>query len=139
MDFNNQSHIVVLLRSFRYKGMADVIAQTWKTHGFRGLYRGLNVAVLSPKAVVRFGAFEQLKILSVDANGKLGSLATFFCGMGAGAFEAVFAVTPIESVKIKFIHDLNFSTQKYSGLFQGVRSIVKQQGIVLSFYCAVKV
>jgi len=48
--------------------------------------------------------------------------------VGAGLCEAVFAVTPMETVKVKFIHDRNQPQPKYRGFFHGVREIVKQQG-----------
>jgi solute carrier family 25 citrate transporter 1 len=30
---------------------------------------------------------------------------TFLCGLGAGAAEATFVVTPAETLKVKLIHD----------------------------------
>jgi solute carrier family 25 (mitochondrial citrate transporter), member 1 len=40
---------VCFLWSFRYNGVVDVVRQTVRTHGIRGLYRGLNVAIWNPK------------------------------------------------------------------------------------------
>ncbi|XP_055327360.1 uncharacterized protein LOC129580727 [Paramacrobiotus metropolitanus] len=113
----------------RFCGMMDVYKQTFHAHGIKGLYRGWNVAVLSPKTVVRFQAFEFFKKLNLDSTGHLSAHGKLLCGLAAGAFEAALAVTPIESVKVKFIHDLNFPTQKYEGVFQGVRRILRKQGI----------
>lgn len=112
----------------RFCGILDCAKQTVEHHGVRGLYRGLNVAVLSPKAIVRFQAFEHLKKHNLDSTGHLSPHAKFLCGLAAGACEAALAVTPIESIKIKFIHDLNFPTQKYEGLFQGISRIIRKQG-----------
>ena len=43
--------------------------------------------------------------------------------------EAIFAVTPMETVKVKFIHDQNSANPKYKGFYHGVREIVKQNGL----------
>jgi solute carrier family 25 (mitochondrial citrate transporter), member 1 len=95
-----------------------------------GLYRGLPVLIYGsiPKSAVRFGAFEEFKKRSVDAKGNLTVGGRLLCGMGAGVCEAILAVTPMETVKVKFIHDQNSPNPKYKGFFHGVRSIVKEQG-----------
>lgn len=46
----------------RYSGVFDCVRQTVRERGFIGLYRGLNIFVYAPKAAVRFGAFETLKV-----------------------------------------------------------------------------
>ena len=102
--------------------------QTLKYHGFRGLYKGLNVAIFNPKTAVRFTAFEQLKKRAVDDRGNLSGMGRLACGFGAGVFEGVFAVTPIESIKIKFIHDQNYANRRYNGLLHGIQRIVREQG-----------
>jgi solute carrier family 25 citrate transporter 1 len=38
-------------------------------------------------------------------------------------------VTPMETVKVKFIHDQNSANPKYKGFFHGVREIIKQHGM----------
>ena len=77
----------------------------------------------------RFGAFEALKNKAVDERGNLSPASRFFCGMGAGACEAVFAVTPMETLKVKFINDQQSANPKYKGFFHGVRHIIREQGI----------
>ena len=77
----------------------------------------------------RFGAYEQIKMLFVDGNGQLTPLKRLFCGMGAGVVEALFAVIPTESVKVKFINDRCSELPKYRGLVHGVREIVKERGL----------
>jgi len=49
---------------------------------------------------------------------------------GAGISEAVLTVTPQETIKVKFIHDQASPNPKYRGFFQGVREIVREQGLV---------
>lgn len=77
----------------------------------------------------RFGAFEEFKKRSVDERGNLSISNRLLCGLGAGVCEAIFAVTPMETVKVKFINDQNSTNPRFRGFFHGVREIVKQEGI----------
>ncbi|GIY82705.1 tricarboxylate transport protein, mitochondrial [Caerostris extrusa] len=115
----------------RYTGIGDVVKQTVKSHGVKGLYRGLSVLIYGsvPKSAVRFGTFESLKKRSVDEKGNLAPSKRLLCGLGAGVAEAIFAVTPMETVKVKFINDQQSANPRYRGFFHGVREIVKQQGL----------
>jgi len=115
----------------KYNGIVDCVKKTVKGHGVLGLYRGLSVLLYGsiPKSAVRFGAFEEFKKRSVDAKGNLSPGMRLACGLGAGISEAIFAVTPMETIKVKFIHDQNQPNPKYKGFFHGVRQIIKQQGI----------
>jgi solute carrier family 25 citrate transporter 1 len=56
-----------------------------------------------------------------DENGKLNPGKQFAAGAGAGVLEAIFAVTPIETVKTK-------SIQLNMGFVQGVKHIVATDG-----------
>ena len=47
---------------------------------------------------------------------------------GAGVCEAILAVTPMETVKVKFINDQTSAKPKFRGFFHGVREIVKAEG-----------
>ncbi|XP_078393496.1 tricarboxylate transport protein B, mitochondrial-like, partial [Cetorhinus maximus] len=113
----------------RYKGIGDCVKQTVQGHGVRGLYRGLSSLLYGsiPKAAVRFGTFEFLSNQMRDAQGKLSSQQSLLCGLGAGVFEAVLVVCPMETVKVKFIHDQSSPQPKYRGFFHGVREIVRVQ------------
>ena len=51
---------------------------------------------------------------------------------GAGVSEAIFAVTPMETVKVKFIHDQASANPRFKGFFHGVRMIIKEQGLILN-------
>ncbi|TPP56820.1 hypothetical protein FGIG_07090 [Fasciola gigantica] len=99
----------------RYKGPTDCVRKTVQSHGVRGLYRGLSVLIYGsiPKSAVRFGAFEELRRHNVSPDGNLAPLKRFFCGMGAGVCEAIFAVTPMETVKVKFINDQTSKNPHY--------------------------
>jgi len=115
----------------RYNGVIDCVTKTVNEKGVRGLYRGLSVLVYGsiPKSAVRFGSFEEFKKRNVGPDGTLSTSKKFLCGLGAGVCEAIFAVTPMETVKVKFIHDQTSANPKFKGFFHGVREIVKQQGI----------
>ncbi|XP_051777085.1 LOW QUALITY PROTEIN: tricarboxylate transport protein B, mitochondrial [Erpetoichthys calabaricus] len=115
----------------RYKGIADCVKQTVGSHGIKGLYRGLSSLLYGsiPKAAVRFGMFEFLSNHMRDEKGKLDSTRGLICGLGAGVAEAVVVVCPMETIKVKFIHDQVSAQPKYRGFFHGVREIIRQQGL----------
>uniref|UniRef100_A0A914Z8T9 Citrate transport protein n=1 Tax=Panagrolaimus superbus TaxID=310955 RepID=A0A914Z8T9_9BILA len=114
----------------KYKGPIDCVKQTVRGHGFFGLYRGLSVLLYGsiPKSSFRFGTFEFLKGKAADENGNLSPHMRFLCGMGAGVSEAIFAVTPMETVKVKFIHDQTLEKPRFKGFTHGVGLIVKTEG-----------
>jgi len=115
----------------QYNGIVDCVKKTVKGHGVLGLYRGLSVLLYGsiPKSAVRFGAFEELKKRSVDAKGNLSPAQRLLCGLGAGVAEAIFAVTPMETVKVKFINDQRSANPRFKGFFHGVREIIRSDGI----------
>ena len=115
----------------RFKGPMDVVGVTLKERGFTGLYRGLPPLLWGsvPKSAVRFGAYEFFKGRLVDDKGRLSQGATLLAGLGAGVSEAILAVCPMETIKVKFIHDQNMPKPKYRGFFHGVGAIAKQEGI----------
>jgi solute carrier family 25 citrate transporter 1 len=107
-----------------YTGVMDGLAYTVRTTGFLSLYRGLSVTLVmsAPKAGIRFGGNAYCKSLLADENGKLTSSKQFLAGVGAGVVEAVFAVTPVETIKTQLI-------QTNQGLVSGIRSIVRERGV----------
>lgn len=115
----------------KYTGIADCVRQTVRSHGILGLYRGLSSLVYGsiPKAAVRFGVFEKLSNYRRDENGKLTSTDGLLCGLGAGLAEAVFIVCPMETIKVKFIHDQTGPNPRFKGFFRGVVQIVKEEGL----------
>lgn len=113
-----------------YTGIVDCVRKTVKTRGFFGLYRGLSVLLYGsiPKSAVRFGAFESVKKKLVDADGKLNPQRRLLAGLCAGVCEAIFAVTPMETIKVKFINDQRSANPRFRGFLHGVRLIVKEHG-----------
>nr|XP_012216487.1 PREDICTED: putative tricarboxylate transport protein, mitochondrial [Linepithema humile] len=116
--------------SKQYTGIVDCVKKTIKTRGFFGLYRGLSVLLYGsiPKSAVRFGAFETAKKQLVDADGKLNPQRRLLAGLCAGVCEAIFAVTPMETIKVKFINDQRSAKPRFRGFLHGVRIIVKEHG-----------
>lgn len=120
----------------KYNGMIDCGRQTMQQRGFMGLYRGLSVLLVGsiPKAAVRFGA--QQWASNKIHDGYLGAnfardnptWTSLLSGLFAGFSEAVLAVCPMETVKVKFIHDMNSANPQYRGLFHGMRTIIAQEG-----------
>lgn len=115
----------------QYNGIMDCVKKTVKTNGVLGLYRGLSVLLYGsiPKSAVRFGAFESLKGRLMEPNGQLSTSGKLLAGLGAGVAEAILAVTPMETVKVKFINDQRSATPKFKGFFHGVGMIVRQEGL----------
>ncbi|XP_054945718.1 LOW QUALITY PROTEIN: tricarboxylate transport protein, mitochondrial-like [Physeter macrocephalus] len=115
----------------RYQGIGDCMRWTVHNHGVPVLYRGLISLLYGsiPKAAVRFGMFEFLSNHMQDAQGRLDSTHGLLCGLGAGVADAVVVVCPVETIKVKFIHDQTSPSPKYRGFFHGVREIVWEQGL----------
>ncbi|XP_075761036.1 tricarboxylate transport protein, mitochondrial isoform X2 [Pelodiscus sinensis] len=115
----------------RYKSIGHCVRLTIQDHGVKGLYRGLSSLLYGsiPKSAVRFGMFEFLSNYAKDSRGKLDNKRSLLCGLGAGVAEAVVVVCPMETIKVKFIHDQSSLNPKYKGFFHGVREIVREQGL----------
>ncbi len=114
-----------------YSTPVGCLTYTVQNKGFFGLYSGLSTVVTGsiPKASVRFGAFNFVSERLRGNDGKLSSVSTMLSGLAAGVVEAVVAVTPMETVKTKLIHDQNSATPRYKGMVHGVRTIVGEEGI----------
>lgn len=76
-----------------------------------------------------FGGFEQIKLYLVDESGNLSGSGKLMAGLGAGVLEAIFAVTPMETVKVKFINDQRSANPKFRGFAHGVGCIVQKEGL----------
>lgn len=115
----------------QYNGIADCVRKTVRERGFFGLYRGLSVLLVGsiPKSAARFGAFEVFRGLMVNENGQLSTSGKLLAGLGAGVCEAVLAVTPMETIKVKFINDRRSANPQYKGLIHGVGKIASTEGL----------
>jgi len=117
----------------KYTGVTQCIKSTFYEYGIFGFYRGLSplLYMCIPKAAVRFAAFEELKNMMQDSQGKLTRKQTALAGLGAGVSEAILVVTPMDTLKVKLIHDISIRAQPiYRGFFHGVYCIVKEEGFL---------
>lgn len=115
----------------KYTGVSNCVSLTVKEHGFFGLYRGISSLLYGsiPKASVRFATYEFLRNNFADEKGKMSQVQTLASGLGAGVAEAIVIVCPMETIKVKFIHDQTQPNPKYRGFFSGVYTIIKTDGI----------
>lgn len=102
--------------------------------GFLGLYRGLSSLLYFsvPKVATRLGGYEVLKNKLQRPDGSMSTVNTLLCGLGAGVAEAIVAVTPMDTIKTRLIHDQLTrppAERHYQGFAHGVKTIVAEQGI----------
>ncbi|XP_036611746.1 uncharacterized protein LOC118847404 [Trichosurus vulpecula] len=114
----------------RYSSITHCVKLTIPEHGFLGFSWGLSSLFYGsiPKSAVGFGMFEFLRNQLRDANGRLSNAKSLLCGLGAGAKEAIVIVCPLETIKVKFIHDQTSGNIKYQGFIHGIREIVRGEG-----------
>jgi len=113
------------------QGPVALIRETLKTQGVTGLYSGCTALIIgnAVKAGVRFVSYDHFKHMLADQQGKVSAPRSLVAGLGAGMMEAIFAVTPSETIKTKLIDDAKRPNPQYRGLIHGTTSIVKQEGI----------
>lgn len=64
----------------------------------------------------------------VDSKGQLSTSGKLLAGLGAGVCEAIVAVTPMETIKVKFINDQRSAKPQFRGFIHGVGCIIKAEG-----------
>ncbi|EIN05788.1 mitochondrial tricarboxylate transporter [Punctularia strigosozonata HHB-11173 SS5] len=108
-----------------------VIRDTVRAKGIIGLYSGCTALMVgnATKAGVRFVSYDHFKSMLADAEGKVSAPRSLVAGLGAGMMEAIFAVTPSETIKTKLIDDAKSPNPRYRGLIHGTTEIVRQEGI----------
>ena len=120
-----------LYKDWSKKGINPTVKHIYNKWGISGFYRGLSVLVFFsiPKTGTRFGAYELARNnVFKEEHFKNDSIRNFFCGTFAGALEAIIAVTAMETIKTKMIHDKVAGTNKYNGLFHGMSKIAQLEG-----------
>jgi len=108
-----------------------IIRETLRTRGISGLYSGCPALVIgnATKAGVRFLSYDHFKSMLADSQGKVSAPRSLLAGLGAGMMEAIFAVTPSETIKTKLIEDSRRPNPQYRGLIHGTTSIVREEGL----------
>ncbi|WFD07810.1 hypothetical protein MVES1_003181 [Malassezia vespertilionis] len=109
-----------------------IARDTVRDHGITGLYSGCGALVVgnAVKAGVRFLSYDYFKSMLRDEDGKLSGPRSLLSGLGAGMMEAIFAVTPSETIKTKLIDDQKRIKPKYPpGLVSGSMAIIRDEGL----------
>ncbi|KAH9856191.1 mitochondrial tricarboxylate transporter [Lenzites betulinus] len=108
-----------------------IIKSTLQSKGVAGLYSGCIALVIgnAVKAGVRFVSYDHFKHALADAEGKVSAPRSLLAGLGAGMTEAVFAVTPSETIKTKLIDDAKSANPRFRGLVHGTTCIVREEGL----------
>lgn len=113
-----------------FNGMIDCAKKTIDKHGVAGLYRGAGVRIIGAgfQQMCRWGAYTNLSNLMRGDDGKLSVVSNIAAGLGAGITEAVFAVTPVETVKTRVTDDMRRGTGNYKGSADAIVKILKSEG-----------
>jgi solute carrier family 25 citrate transporter 1 len=113
------------------EGPITIIRNTLKEKGVTGLYSGCSALVIGNaiKAGVRFLSYDHFKNLLADKDGRVSAPRSLVAGLGAGVMEAIFAVTPSETIKTKLIQDAKSASPRYKGLVHGTMTIIRDEGI----------
>lgn len=114
----------------KYKGMIDCGSQVFKAHGFRGLYAGAAPLIVgsSGKQAARWTAYTAVADHFRDSNGKIALHHNMLAGVCAGASEAIFAVTPMETIKTRVADGQRRGTGMYKGSLDATMKILKSEG-----------
>ncbi|KAG6908797.1 hypothetical protein DXG01_003244 [Tephrocybe rancida] len=117
--------------SGKKQGPISIVKETVRAHGITGLYSGCSALVVGNalKAGVRFVSYDYYKQMLADEQGKVSAPRSLVAGLGAGMTEAIFAVTPTETIKTKLIDDAKRPNPQYRGLIHGTRTIIRQEGL----------
>ena len=115
--------VMQLYKEKQAMGTIGTIKDTVSRNGFFGLYKGYGALLLFsvPKNYVRFGTYTYVQDNVFKERNRTNN---FLCGICAGAAEAVFVVTPQETLKTKLIHDKLSPQPKYRNLFHGIYTIM---------------
>mmetsp|Transcript_123434 Transcript_123434/g.348764 ORF Transcript_123434/g.348764 Transcript_123434/m.348764 type:complete len:295 (+) Transcript_123434:143-1027(+) len=113
-----------------FKGILDCGMKTVQKHGPVGLYRGALPLILgsSGKQAARWTGYETVLKRFKDEKGQVSMPARMLSGACGGVSEAVFAVTPIETLKTRVTDDMRRGTGNYSGSFDAMVKILKAEG-----------
>ncbi|PYH63923.1 putative mitochondrial tricarboxylate transporter (Ctp) [Aspergillus vadensis CBS 113365] len=117
-------------RSQLNRRLPDAKKLPWPPFGAQW-YAGCTTLIIgnSLKAGIRFVAFDWLKSLLQDENGKISGPRTVIAGFGAGFTESLLAVTPFESIKTQLIDDRKSQNPRMRGFLHGSKVIFQERGV----------
>jgi solute carrier family 25 citrate transporter 1 len=113
-----------------FTGIMDCAKKTVKNHGPIGLYRGALPLILgsSGKQAARWTGYETVLNKFKDEKGNVRMHERMFAGACGGVSEAIFAVTPIETLKTRVTDDMRRGTKNYTGSFDALMKIMRNEG-----------
>lgn len=113
-----------------YTGMLDCAKKTVAKHGPIGLYRGALPLIIgsSGKQAARWTGYEAVLNKLKDETGGVTMPARMFAGACGGVTEAIFAVTPIETLKTRVTDDMRRGTNNYTGSLDACMKILRSEG-----------
>jgi len=113
-----------------FTGMLDCASKTVKKGGPMGLYAGALPLIIgsSGKQAARWTGYQFVFDKVKDENGKCTIPKRMFAGACGGVTEAVFAVTPIETLKTRVTDDIRRGTGNYTGSVDAMMKILKSEG-----------
>jgi solute carrier family 25 (adenine nucleotide translocator) protein 4/5/6/31 len=112
----------------QYKGMIDVYAQTLKSDGIQGLYRGFVISCVGI-IVYRgfyFGLYDSLKPILLGADSSVGM--NFILGYGVTVSSGLLSY-PIDTIRRRMMMTSGAAV-KYSGSIDCFTQIMKQEGFM---------
>lgn len=114
----------------QYTGILNCGVKTVQLHGPLGLYKGASPLIIgsSFKQAARWTGYIQVADRLKDENGDLTIPRRMFAGFCGGVAEAVFAVTPVETIKTRVTDDVRRGTKNYTGSFDACFKIIKSEG-----------
>jgi len=114
----------------QFTGILDCGMKTVKAHGPVGLYRGALPLIIgsSGKQAARWTGYEMVLNKMKDDKGGVSMGARMFAGACGGVTEAIFAVTPIETLKTRVTDDMRRGTGNYTGSLNACMKILKSEG-----------
>lgn len=114
----------------QFSGMIDVWVKTVKEYGPSGVYRGAGVRIIGAgfQQMFRWGGYTNISFYLRDDKGKITKTNNALAGLGAGVCEAVFAVTPVETIKTRVTDDQRLKGGKYSGSTDAIKKILRSEG-----------
>lgn len=131
---------VLQLHPVSYKGMGEVFRLHIQKRNPQGLYRGFPIWLLYsyPRSACRYGTFHfTSRIFSYETFSGLTQMQkNLLAGITAGIVESVSCLTPMQNVSVQLTHDASLPAEerRYGRFWQGLRKIVKEQG-VLRLHC----
>jgi solute carrier family 25 citrate transporter 1 len=124
--------------SREFTSSADVVRRTVRSHGVRGLYRGVasNLAFSLPRVALRFFVYEAaVRALHGGGGGAFSPGAIFAAGALAGVAEAAAVIVPMTTLQVRLVSDRNSPAPRFAGMADAVRQIAAVEG-VRGFYRA---